>query len=97
MSEKHIKPTEKPWRPHMDDDEWQQFADQSDDDINISDIPALDEAFWKNAHVIMPATKKPVSIRMDEDVLSWFKGQGKGYQSRINAVLRSYMDAHKEK
>jgi uncharacterized protein (DUF4415 family) len=41
-------------------------------------------------------TKKlPLTVRLDEDVLLWFRAQGKGYQTRINAVLRSYMQAHK--
>jgi uncharacterized protein (DUF4415 family) len=42
----------------------------------------------------MPHTKKAVSIRLDEDVLTWFKSQGRGYQTRMNAVLRMYMRAH---
>lgn len=64
-----------------------------DEDIDTSDIPELDEAFFKNARLVLPVgtSKKTVTMRMDEDVLDWFKGQGKGHLTRMNAVLRSYM------
>ncbi len=66
------------------------------DDIDFSDIPELDEEFWKKAKVQFPDTKASVHIRLDRDVLEWLKGQGKGYQTRINAILRSYYEAHQE-
>jgi uncharacterized protein (DUF4415 family) len=62
-------------------------------EIDYSDIPELDDEFWKNAVVRMPGNKKLVSIRLDEDILNWFKGQGAGYQTKINEVLRTYMRA----
>ena len=46
---------------------------------------------WSDALLMIPARKKAISIRVDEDVLDFFKSQGDGYQRRINAVLRSYM------
>ena len=46
---------------------------------------------WSDAVLVIPARKKAISIRVDEDVLDFFKKQGEGYQRRINAVLRSYM------
>jgi uncharacterized protein (DUF4415 family) len=46
---------------------------------------------WSDAVLVMPARKKAISIRVDEDVLNFFKGEGEGYQRRMNAVLRSYM------
>jgi uncharacterized protein (DUF4415 family) len=55
----------------------------------------LDEDFWANARVVMPPGKKSVHLRVDADVLEWFRAQGKGYLTRMNAVLRSYMEAHK--
>lgn len=57
--------------------------------------PTLDRAFWENARVVMPdgAPKVPISLRLDPQVLAWFKGGGKGYLSRMNAVLRAYVDA----
>ena len=65
-----------------------------DGDINYSQIPELDEGFFKKARVVVPPGKKQLTIRLDEDVLEWLKGQGKGYQSRINAILRAYYEAH---
>ena len=47
---------------------------------------------WSNAVLVMPAKKKAISIRIDEDVLDFFKKDGDGYQRRMNAVLRSYME-----
>ena len=64
-----------------------------DRDIDFSDIPPLDNAFFANAVLRLPRRKKSLSIRLDPDVLEWFKHQGKGYQTRINAVLRMYMEA----
>lgn len=67
-----------------------------DEDIDYSDIPELDEDFWKDAKQVIPPGKKQLTIRLDADVLTWLKAQGKGYQSRINAILRSYYEAHQE-
>ena len=47
---------------------------------------------WSKAVLVVPSKKKAISIRVDEDVLDFFKKQGEGYQRRMNAVLRSYMD-----
>jgi len=63
-----------------------------DKDIDTSDIPALDEAFFQQAELRVPA-KQAVTIRLDSDVLAWFKDQGAGYQTRINQLLRQYMQA----
>ncbi len=52
-----------------------------------------DRDFWKNARVVMPKAKETITIRLDADLLEWLRRQ-KGYQTRINAVLRSYMQAH---
>ena len=60
------------------------------------DTAAIPPGFWEEATVIMPSEKIKVGIRLDSDVVEWFKSTGKGYQTRINAVLKSYMDAHKE-
>jgi uncharacterized protein (DUF4415 family) len=54
----------------------------------LADLP---DDFWDDAAVVEPQTKQPISLRVDADVLQWFKTQGPRYQSRINAVLRSYM------
>jgi uncharacterized protein (DUF4415 family) len=52
----------------------------------------IDEADWSDAVLVIPPKKKAISIRVDEDVLDYFKQHGTGYQRRINAVLRSYME-----
>ena len=72
---------------------WEQLSTMSDDEIDLVDSPELDEDFFANATLRMPLTKKAVSLRIDSDVLEWYKKQGSGYQTRINAVLRMYMKA----
>ncbi|MBE9228298.1 BrnA antitoxin family protein [Phormidium sp. LEGE 05292] len=64
--------------------------------IDTSDIPELDANFWSKAKLVKPITKTAISIRVDSDVLDWFKSQGKGYQSLMNAVLRSYVEHQKD-
>jgi uncharacterized protein (DUF4415 family) len=56
----------------------------------LADLP---EDFFAAATIVHPAPKQPISLRVDEDVLKWFKKQGPRYQSRMNAVLRAYMSA----
>jgi uncharacterized protein (DUF4415 family) len=65
-----------------------------DDDIDVSDIPKIDQAILKSMVVRMPKPKELASIRIDPDVLVWFRQQGGRYQTRINGVLRSYVEAH---
>ena len=61
---------------------------------NDPDARPTDAAFWECAKVVMPKSKKVVTIRLDADLLEWLK-QERGYQTKINAILRSYMDGHK--
>jgi uncharacterized protein (DUF4415 family) len=63
------------------DPDWQEFKDLN----------------WSKAVLVIPPRKKAISIRVDEDVLDYFKKQGAGYQRRINAVLRSYMQQKRKK
>lgn len=59
-------------------------------------VMELNEEFWRNARILMPQPgKTSVHFRMDTDVLNWFKSQGRGHFPRMNAVLRSFMEAHK--
>jgi uncharacterized protein (DUF4415 family) len=58
-----------------------------------ADAGATDENFWKGAKVVWPARKQVVTMRLDADLLRWFRQQ-RGYQTRINAILRAYMVAH---
>lgn len=73
--------------------DFHQLEAMTDDDIDTSDIPELDDEFFKTANLRLP-TKKSVTIRLDADVLDWFKSQGKGYQTKINKLLRAYMETH---
>lgn len=66
-----------------------------DEDIDYSDIPETDAIFWEKAELRMPKPKKGIYLRLDQDLLDWLKRQGPGYQTRINAILRSYMETHK--
>jgi uncharacterized protein (DUF4415 family) len=75
--------------------DWQKLATVPDDKIDTSDIPELDEDFFREAKLRMPKSKQLISLRVDSDVLDWFKRQGKGYQTKINAVLRAYVRAHR--
>lgn len=67
----------------------------TDRDIDYSDSPELDDSFFKKATVPWPPAKKQLTLRLDEDILDWLKKGGKGYQTRINAILRAYYEAHK--
>lgn len=50
---------------------------------------------WTHARLVMPQRKESVHLRIDPDVLAWFRQQGQGYLTRMNAVLRAYMEAHR--
>ena len=65
-----------------------------DAEIDYSDTPESDKAFFEKAVIVLPQPKASACIRLDQEVLDWFKAQGKGYQTRINALLRAYMEAH---
>jgi len=73
--------------------EIQALSDASDSEINYGDIPARDDSFWLNAvrNPFYKPTKTSTTLRVDADVLAWFKSQGKGYQTRINDILRRTM------
>ncbi|MFH1636434.1 MAG: BrnA antitoxin family protein [Chloroflexota bacterium] len=73
--------------------DWERIDALADEDINTADIPPLDDDFFAKAELRMPKKKMPVTIRLDPDILTWFRSTGKGYQTRINAVLRMYVDA----
>ena len=65
-------------------------------DINYTDIPRTTQSFWADAKLIKQPLKKHISIRIDQDILDWLKSQGKGYQVKINNILRSYMKHNEE-
>ncbi len=64
-----------------------------DSDIDYSDIPPLGDEFFKKATVAWPPAKQQLTIRLDADVLDWLKANGRGYQTRINHILRAAMES----
>jgi uncharacterized protein (DUF4415 family) len=75
-----------------------EVAALSDSDIATDDIPELDENFWANAKLTEPRTKTKVSMRLDQDVLDFFKADNpKGFTARMAAVLTAYANAHQDK
>jgi len=74
---------------------WEFIEKMTDEMIDTSDIPPLDEEFFTKAKLRLPKQKVSVTINIDAEVLEWFKAQGDEFQSRINAALRIYAEAHK--
>jgi uncharacterized protein (DUF4415 family) len=78
---------------------WAQVDAPTDEDIDFSDCPEITPEMFARAVVrrgLKPAPKKvQLTLRLDSDVLGWFKARGRGYQTEINALLRAYMEAHK--
>lgn len=70
-----------------------QIAAARDQDIDFSDIPELDDDFWRNAELVEPDRTEQVTLRVKRSVLAYFREPGKGYQSRMNRVLESYVRA----
>ena len=75
----------------------EELAALPDSAIDATDIPELDAHFWKNARVVMPEDrdKTQITAKFDADMVTWFKRQGRGYQARMNAVLRSFYEARR--
>ena len=81
--------------------DWKRVRTMTDDEVhaavaNDPEMKPTDEDFRKDARVVMPKPKETVTIRLDADLLAWFRKE-RGYQTRINAVLRAYMAAHTER
>jgi uncharacterized protein (DUF4415 family) len=71
----------------------------TDADIDFSDIPEVTPDMFAKGIVrrgLKPITKQQLTLRLDSDVIEWFKGQGSGYQTKMNALLRAYMEEHKK-
>jgi uncharacterized protein (DUF4415 family) len=94
---KRSKAPESPRRGRAD---LARLRETSEDEIartspeELADLPA---DFWDDAEIVTPQPKEAISLRVDQDVLEWFREGGPRYQSRINAVLRSYMTAAKRR
>jgi uncharacterized protein (DUF4415 family) len=94
-----IKQPDGSYREEKSRTDWDRLARMTDEEIEETaktdpDAPPMDEddRWWKQRLV---TGKAQVTIRLDQDLLRWLKAQGKGYQTRINAILRQYMDAHR--
>ena len=78
--------------------DWAHIDALQDKDIDLSDIPEITPEMFARAvvrrGVKVPPRKSLLTLRVDSDVLEWFKARGRGYQTQINALLRAYMDAH---
>ena len=72
--------------------DWKRIEAMRDEDIDYSDIPKQGPDFFANA-ILWPGPKEQITLRIDPDILKFFRRQGRGYQSTINAVLRKYVDA----
>ncbi len=79
--------------------DWVRLKTMTDDEIDFSDCPELTPDQFAQAivrHGLQPVSRKAqLTLRLDRDVLDWFRLQGQGYQTQINALLRAYMNAHK--
>lgn len=90
--------------PEDTETDWARVDALTDEEIEaaIADdpdaAPILDEEFWKNARLVMPEDREkvPVSIRLDREIVRFFERGGRGYQSRINAVLLAYVRSREE-
>lgn len=78
--------------------DWKRLDALQDEDIDLSEAPEITPEMFAKAVVRRglkpPPSKQQITIRLDDDVLKWFRAQGEGYQTRINSLLRAYMEAH---
>jgi uncharacterized protein (DUF4415 family) len=78
--------------------DWERVDALPDEEIDLSDCPEISPEMFAKAIVRRGIKSAPpkvqLTLRIDNDVVEWFKSQGRGYQSRINALLRAYMEAH---
>ena len=93
MSMVRYKRSKLPELTEKRESELKALNEKPDNDIDYSDIPPLDDAFWKNSSQgqFYRPVKTQASVRIDADVMAWLKEPGKGYQTRLNAILREAM------
>lgn len=90
------KRTRNPKRPKVGRADLARLRRMTDAEIERTSPPelaGLPDDFWTEAELVPPVLKEPISLRVDTDVLEWFRARGPRYQSRMNAVLRAYMRA----
>ena len=75
--------------------DWETFRKLRDEDIDLSDIPELDKNFWTQMKIVRPDTTQQVTLRVKRSVLEYFKAGGKGYQTRMNQVLESFVKSRR--
>ena len=73
----------------------EQIAATKDENIDFGEIPELDETFWREAQLVEPDLTEQITLRVKRSVLAYFRAPGKGYQTRINRVLESYVRAQR--
>lgn len=76
--------------------DWERIDAMTEGDIDTTDIPPLGDNFFRNAKLQLPEGKTSVTIRLDSEVVKWLKSSGRGYQTKINSILRTYMNAIRE-
>jgi uncharacterized protein (DUF4415 family) len=76
--------------------DWARIDQMTDEEIDTSDSPPLDDEFFARAEWRMPAKKTAVTLSIDSDVLEWFEAQGADFQHRVNAALKIYAEAHQK-
>ena len=75
--------------------DWERLDALTDEEIDYTDIPPLDELFFSRAQLRLPRKRETVTIQLDNDILDWFKAQDDEWQRRIQAALRLYVETHK--
>lgn len=95
MSAQRTRPVSKrgdrPSRGRADMAKLRLMTDAEIEQSSAAELRDLPPDFWKDAEIVLPSTKQAISLRVDDDVLEWFRSLGPRYQTRMNAVLRSYM------
>lgn len=101
MKQKRTIERSTPGKPRKGKTDWKSLATRTDREVRSAiradpdAAPVADSEWFRRARIVLPEPKQAVSLRVDREVLDWFKRQGPGYQTRMNAVLRAYADARR--
>lgn len=93
MKEKNTRPLS---QQRTGSSDLERLRKMKDTEIDYNDIPELDEDFWTRAE-LYTRPKESISVRIDADVMAWLRSKGRGYQTRLNAILRAVMDQERGK